>query len=61
VLTVSDDGRGGSDPFGSGLTGMRERVETLGGTLRRDGAGGTTLTITLPLVGQTLMSVRESA
>jgi len=61
MLTVSDDGRGGSDPFGSGLTGMRERVETLGGTLRRDGAGGTTLTITLPLVGQTLMSVRESA
>ena len=49
VLVVSDDGRGGSSAFGSGLQGMRERVETLGGTLTRDGSRGTTLTITLPL------------
>jgi len=49
VLTVTDDGRGGGEPFGSGLTGMRERVEALGGTLQRDGSHGTTLTITLPL------------
>lgn len=34
VLTVSDDGIGGADPAqGSGLRGLRERVEGLGGTL----------------------------
>ncbi|HYM60969.1 MAG TPA: sensor histidine kinase [Thermoanaerobaculia bacterium] len=49
VLTVSDDGRGGSAPFGSGLAGMRERIASLGGTFARDGSLGTTLTITLPL------------
>ena len=48
-LTVSDDGRGGNQPFGSGLTGMRERVEILGGILTRAGDGGTTLVVTLPL------------
>jgi two-component system sensor histidine kinase DesK len=49
TLTISDDGRGGDAPFGSGLTGMRERVEVLGGSLTRDGRGGTRLTVTLPL------------
>ena len=49
TLTISDDGRGGNAPFGSGLTGMRERVEVLGGSLTRDGRGGTRLTVTLPL------------
>lgn len=48
VMTVSDDGRGGSEPFGSGLTGMRERVEALGGTMTRDGRGGTTLEVRVP-------------
>lgn len=49
TLTIADDGRGGNAPSGSGLTGMRERVEVLGGTLTRDGHRGTTLTVTLPL------------
>lgn len=49
TLTISDDGRGGNAPFGSGLSGMRERVEVLGGSLTRDGRRGTTLTVTLPL------------
>jgi two-component system sensor histidine kinase DesK len=49
IATISDDGVGGSAPSGIGLTGMRERVEALGGTLARDGAGGTTITVTLPL------------
>lgn len=48
VLVVSDDGRGGNASFGSGLLGMRERVEALGGTLVHDGRTGTTLTIRLP-------------
>ncbi len=49
TLTIADDGRGGNAPFGSGLSGMRERVEVLGGSLTRDGRRGTTLTVSLPL------------
>ncbi len=49
TMTISDDGRGGNEPFGSGLSGMRERVEILGGSLTRDGRRGTTLTVKLPL------------
>ena len=49
AVTITDDGRGGNAPFGSGLTGMRERVEALGGSLIRDGRQGTTLTVSLPL------------
>ena len=33
-LSVRDDGVGGADPGGSGLTGLRERAEALGGTLQ---------------------------
>lgn len=61
TLTVADDGRGGNAPFGSGLTGMRERVEILGGTLTRDGRRGTTIVVTLPLSGQNSMAVGEIA
>jgi two-component system, NarL family, sensor histidine kinase DesK len=48
-LEIQDDGRGSSNGEGNGLRGMRERVEMLGGTLRRHTESGTTLTITLPL------------
>jgi two-component system sensor histidine kinase DesK len=51
-LVVADDGRGGDAPFGSGLSGMRERVEILGGSLKRDGRHGTTITATLPLTAR---------
>lgn len=54
VLSIHDNGRGGDAPFGTGLTGMRERIEALGGRLERDGASGTTLTITLPAAVATL-------
>lgn len=47
-LEIRDDGRGTTAPEGMGLSGMRQRVEALGGTLRRDLSAGTTLTITLP-------------
>jgi signal transduction histidine kinase len=33
-LSVRDDGVGGADPDGSGLTGLRERAEALGGTMK---------------------------
>jgi two-component system sensor histidine kinase DesK len=46
---IADDGRGGSGAEGMGLGGMRERVESLGGTLVRDVACGTRLVLTLPL------------
>jgi len=48
-LSIQDDGLGGSQREGNGLTGMRERVEALGGTLRRETKGGTRLYISLPL------------
>jgi signal transduction histidine kinase len=52
VLEVTDDGRGGADPAGSGLTGLRRRVEALDGTLLivSPSDGGTTLRAELPCV-----------
>jgi signal transduction histidine kinase len=52
-LLVGDDGLGGADASsGSGLTGIRDRVEALGGTLtvRSAGGEGTVLDVTLPVV-----------
>jgi signal transduction histidine kinase len=34
VAEIIDDGRGGADPSGGGLTGIRQRVEAFDGTLR---------------------------
>ena len=50
-LRVTDDGNGAIDSHGNGLTGMRERVEALGGTLKISAVRGqgTTLAIRLPL------------
>ena len=51
-LTIRDDGIGGADPArGSGLTGLRDRIEAVGGTFNvtsPDG-GGTTLLIEIPV------------
>jgi two-component system, NarL family, sensor histidine kinase DesK len=49
-LEIRDDGCGRLAPEGVGLSGMRRRVEALGGTLQRDAASGTRLLITLPEV-----------
>lgn len=48
LLLVEDDGCGGIAKEGSGLRGMRERIEAMGGTLSIDSAKGTRLTINLP-------------
>jgi signal transduction histidine kinase len=50
VVEVADDGRGGADTSGSGLTGLRRRVEALDGTLLvvSPPDGGTTLRAELP-------------
>jgi len=43
-VEVRDDGRGGADPSGAGLTGLRRRVEALDGRLTVDSpAGGPTV------------------
>jgi signal transduction histidine kinase len=50
-LTIRDDGTGGADPArGSGLTGLGDRIEALGGTLRITSppGNGTTLLIQIP-------------
>ena len=49
LLEIQDDGRGSSQIEGNGLRGMRERIEALGGTLVRQNAPGTRLTIEFPL------------
>jgi signal transduction histidine kinase len=50
LVIVGDDGRGGADPLGSGLAGLRARVEALDGSLHVESppAGGTLLEARLP-------------
>jgi signal transduction histidine kinase len=53
-VSVQDDGVGGANPArGSGLVGLTDRVEALGGklTLQSPPDGGTTLRVILPLSG----------
>ena len=48
TATVSDDGRGGADPTGSGLQGLADRLATLNGRLRVEsppGAGTTVIAV----------------
>jgi two-component system sensor histidine kinase DesK len=52
VLEVRDNGRGGLAPEGSGLSGMRERLRQVAGTLEREGREGTRLVMTLPATGR---------
>jgi signal transduction histidine kinase len=51
-LSIRDDGVGGADPGrGSGLVGLRDRVEALGGEIEiaSPAGGGTALLVTLPV------------
>jgi signal transduction histidine kinase len=50
LVEVADNGPGGADPDGSGLTGLRHRVEALDGMLRviSPPGGGTTIRAELP-------------
>jgi signal transduction histidine kinase len=55
LVEIVDDGVGGADPAqGSGLRGLADRVEALGGTLRLESppSGGTRLSAELPLQGE---------
>jgi signal transduction histidine kinase len=52
VLSIRDDGVGGADVGrGSGLVGLQDRVEALGGMIGIDSppGGGTSIVVTLPL------------
>ncbi len=52
TLTVRDDGVGSADPScGSGLTGLSDRVQALGGTIEIDSppGSGTTIRVRLPI------------
>jgi signal transduction histidine kinase len=50
VVVVGDDGRGGADPEGSGLAGLRARVQALDGTLNvlSPTGEGTVLEVDIP-------------
>jgi signal transduction histidine kinase len=53
VVEITDDGVGGANPSsGSGLRGLADRVEALGGTLDvvSPAGAGTTLRAEIPLV-----------
>ncbi|MFD4376188.1 sensor histidine kinase [Streptomyces sp. NPDC058486] len=52
TVRIEDDGRGGADPTGSGLTGLSGRVAALDGVLRIDSplGGPTTIIAELPCV-----------
>jgi signal transduction histidine kinase len=53
-LSIRDDGVGGADPRrGSGLVGLGDRIEALGGelTITSQPGGGTWLSVTLPIDG----------
>jgi two-component system sensor histidine kinase DesK len=49
-LHIADDGKGSNASEGFGLSGMRERVEAMGGTLEKNASHGMSLLIRLPLV-----------
>jgi len=58
-VEVRDDGRGGADPAaGSGLLGLRDRVEAIGGTMHLTSppGAGTSLRVDLPLADQAARS-----
>ncbi len=49
-MTVTDDGRGGADPArGTGLTGVRQRLDTFDGTLSLHSPQGGPTTVTLEI------------
>jgi len=56
-VTVRDDGVGGAEPAqGSGLLGLKDRAEAIGGTLGLESQrnAGTSLVVELPLEHRTL-------
>ena len=54
-LVVRDNGVGGASPEGSGMLGIADRVDAVGGRFRLDSepGAGTTITVRIPLAGFT--------
>lgn len=48
-VVVQDDGIGGREHEGAGLSGMRTRLAALGGEMRRDGTHGTRIELLIPV------------
>jgi len=63
LLCVSDDGRGGITTDGNGLSGIRERVRSLAGSLEIESprGDGTTLRVRLPLTGSAASGCKSSS
>jgi two-component system, NarL family, sensor histidine kinase DesK len=61
TLEIADNGQGCKGEEGSGLSGMRERVQALGGNLKLGSVGGLRLRVTLPkqLSQQPLANLQE--
>lgn len=57
-LRIADDGRGGIGRAGNGLSGMRERLEALGGNLEIESASGagTRLRLRVPLASRSALA-----
>jgi signal transduction histidine kinase len=54
LLSIRDDGVGGADPSqGSGLTGLRDRIEALGGNIKIESpsGSGTLVEVEIPIAG----------
>ena len=54
LLSIRDDGVGGADPRrGSGLTGLRDRIEALGGRIQIESqtGSGTAIEVEIPIAG----------
>jgi signal transduction histidine kinase len=50
LVTVDDDGRGGADPDGAGLRGLRDRIEAVDGRfcVESPAGGGTHVSASIP-------------
>lgn len=60
-LLVEDNGAGARAHEGAGLTGMRERIASLGGRLEKSNDRGTRLLIELPLVAHLELDANEAS
>lgn len=49
AMEIVDNGCGGAEQEGSGLRGMRERAEALGGSVKREVLDGCRLAVSLPI------------
>jgi signal transduction histidine kinase len=59
-LAIRDDGIGGADPQGSGLIGLSDRIEAVGGTLAVSSqpGDGTHIRVEIPLSTETAQATK---